>query len=375
MKKPVIVFLTAMLFLSCGDIFDLLMMMQSPAGVVVLDSDQTSVKVSWDEVEGATSYNIYYSDSPGVTRSSGIKVSGISETSHIVTGLSGFNVYYFIVTAVNFSGESLPSSKVGHTCYRTLAVTGSTYGNITSVSYVSPSHITCDGTNLYVSDDTNGIRQIDIATETVTTIYPYALGGLFTDGISFYGLYNCQIVRVDIATKTMTVIAGTAGGAGYADGPGQSAKFQSVWGVACDGVNIYVSDRENDCVRKVVISTGEVSTLASGMNGPRGMVLFGTKLYVADQVNNCIKAVDITSGAVTTLASVSDPIGITTDGTSLYVLTNTPPPSGIIYKVSMSTGSSNPLVSGLGSYPYTITNDGTYLYVGNTIGCSIIRVQ
>ncbi len=70
------------------------------------------VSLSWGNVLGATSYNVYYSTTMGVTRESLSKVTGISGTSQTVTGLTNSTTYYFVVTTVGASGESIESAQV-----------------------------------------------------------------------------------------------------------------------------------------------------------------------------------------------------------------------------------------------------------------------
>ena len=70
----------------------------------------TVVTITWDASDGATSYNIYWSTSAGVSTSD-TKVTGvISPWDH--AGRTGATAYYYIVTAVGEAGESDPSSEV-----------------------------------------------------------------------------------------------------------------------------------------------------------------------------------------------------------------------------------------------------------------------
>ena len=81
---------------------------------------------------------------------------------------------------------------------------------------------------------------------------------------------NNTIRKVVVATGVVTTLAGTAGMAGSTDGTGAAARFNSPCGVAVDGAgNLYVADNINNTIRKVVVATGVVTTLAgtAGMTG------------------------------------------------------------------------------------------------------------
>ena len=74
----------------------------------------TDVTLAWDSVPNATSYNIYWSDKPGVTRQNGTKISNV-KNPHKMKGLKKGKKYYFVVTAVNASGESQESDEFSFT--------------------------------------------------------------------------------------------------------------------------------------------------------------------------------------------------------------------------------------------------------------------
>ncbi len=80
----------------------------APTGVTANAGDGQAT-ISWNTVSGATSYNIYWSTTSGVTKTTGTKITGtISPYTH--TGLTNGTTYYYVITAVNSYGESSESS-------------------------------------------------------------------------------------------------------------------------------------------------------------------------------------------------------------------------------------------------------------------------
>ena len=151
-----------------------------------------------------------------------------------------------------------------------------------------------------------------------------------------------------IATKDVTILAGFAGSSGFTDGAGSTAKFDKPYGITTDGTNLYVVDTGNHTIRKIVIATGEVATLAGAVGSsasidgtgsaanfaiPLGITTDGTNLYVNDL--HAIRKIVIATKEVTTLAGCvgcqahvdgtgssvrfNAPISLTTDGSHLYV--------------------------------------------------------
>ena len=103
----------------------------------------------------------------------------------------------------------------------------------------------------------------------------------------------------------VTTLAGT-GSSGSANGTGTSASFNGPVGITTDGTNLYVVDYSNHLIRKIVISTGVVTTLAgtgssgsangtgtsASFNNPEGITTDGTNLYVADRSNQLIRKIE-----------------------------------------------------------------------------------
>jgi hypothetical protein len=70
------------------------------------------------------------------------------------------------------------------------------------------------------------------------------------------------MIRMITPAGIVTTIAGQTT-AGFADGTGTAAKFNTPSGVTIDGAgNLYVADEQNNRIRKIVITTGLVTTLS-----------------------------------------------------------------------------------------------------------------
>jgi len=69
------------------------------------------ITINWNPVPGATSFNLYWSTSSGITKKNGNKIAGV--TSPVMhTGLVNATTYHHVVTSVNSSGESSESAEV-----------------------------------------------------------------------------------------------------------------------------------------------------------------------------------------------------------------------------------------------------------------------
>ncbi|MES2675948.1 MAG: hypothetical protein V4660_17050 [Pseudomonadota bacterium] len=308
-------------------------------------------------------------------------------------------------------------------------------GTGAAARFFSPLGTTTDGTNLYVADgDAHTVRKIVIATGAVTTFAGTAgirgstdatgaaarfsaPQGITNDGTYLYvtDAENYLIRKISMANGTVTTVAGLAGINGSVDGIGSAARFDFPLGITTDGINLYIADRDNQIIRKVVIASGEVTTIAgtADMTGatdgtgasarfsdPSGITTEGTNLYITD--NRTIRKMAIASGVVTTLAGLAAtsgsadgvgavarfryPTGIITDGTNLYVADQH---NHTIRKVVIATGLVTTLAGTAGiigstdgtgttanlRYPVDITTDGYSLFVTDAGNSTVRKIQ
>jgi sugar lactone lactonase YvrE len=155
-------------------------------------------------------------------------------------------------------------------------VAGSINGTALAATFKSPQGIARDlGGNLYVADTGN---------HTIRKITP---------------------------AGDVTTFAGSVGVPGSVNATGTAASFNGPKGLAMDFTNgvLYVADTGNHTIRKIVLSTAAVTTLAgtagtagrttTTFNSPSGICWLNNMLYVADTNNNQIRSVNTSSGVVT----------------------------------------------------------------------------
>jgi len=291
-------------------------------------------------------------------------------TSNVVPGQTSLTPILYVADTGNHTIRRMSTS--GATITIAGAGTpGFVDGSGASASFSSPEGITYDGSAVFVADTGNhAIRQVTLTAGdgNVTTLAGDGTPGFVDNTFGATARFSSPVSLASVGSDLYvsdtgnhvirnvnttnlgftTTLAGTPQVAGYGDGTGTLALFDSPEGIASDGLSLaslYVADTENHAVRRVTLA-GNVTTVAGNApqagsaNGtgaaarflaPAGIAVIGDDVFVADTENHTIRKIDST-GVVTTIAGAAkspgstdspprfrSPAGITALGGDLYV--------------------------------------------------------
>lgn len=139
----------------------------APPAVFAGYAGNANVALLWDAVPGATSYNLYWSTTSGVTPASGARIT-LTQTMLLHTGRANGTTYYYVVTAQSPNGESLPSPQVRAT------PSDAPYVRATAIYWPAPVPANVPVLQVQVCTDVTCMTPIPDATVTVNgTSLPY----------------------------------------------------------------------------------------------------------------------------------------------------------------------------------------------------------
>ena len=332
--------------------------------------------------------------------SSTLTLSGANITAWRDKSVLGNNVTSISATPPTFSSVDSSVNFTAASCNFLRGNLSDTYSNnatVFAVASVTPTPELSAG--VVTTFAGNGTGSYVNGTGTNATFqFP---SGVTVDGfgtVYISDTWNHRIRRIS-PLGVVTLLAGS-GSPAFADGTGASASFSYPAQIAIDNNgNLYVADTNNQRIRRIVISTGVVTTLvgvgtASSVDGagrsgtvntPVGLTISkdNTLLFVTEANGNRVRQIHISSAVITTIAgngtsgatngvgtnaTFGFPIGVAPDplGNYLYVLD---PVSHRIRKIDIVTrvvttfaGSSLGTANGTGTnaqfnYPSGVTCD------------------
>ncbi len=242
--------------------------------------------------------------------------------------------------------------------------------------------------------------------------------GLASNGSDLYvaDTQGHRIRQIDTGGN-VTTFAGD-GSAASTDGTGTGASLHSPRFLTTDGGNLYVTEYLGHCIRRIVLSSSEVTTVAgtcgtSGNDGgdvdaasarfdsPSGIVYHNNALYVADRMNHKIRKMDLATGVVSILAGstsghldgiggaaqFNEPEGLAIINDVLYVSEYM---GNVVRAIDLGTANVTTLLgNGTGGFqdgpistskafingPSGLTTDGTYLYLADSINERIRKID
>ena len=175
----------------------------APQNVTAKGASSSSIKVSWDAVDGADSYVVYYRLDLGAANDSYEKngtesTKTTSDTSVLINGLTEWKIYLFWVTAKNSAGESRESDvKFAYPNLSTSSggsSSGSGSSGTTTTKLSAPTWL-----NAYEDSSTHVIR---LSWDSVIGATGYEVYRSVFSSPSYASL-------IETTTETSTIISGT----------------------------------------------------------------------------------------------------------------------------------------------------------------------
>ena len=276
----------------------------SPPNLTVT-AGNAQANLTWNASIGSTSYNVYYSMTSGGPYTK--IVSNITNTSYTVTGLANCTIYYFVVTAINNTGESGYSNEVN----------------------VMPQIVPTPPNNLTASNPINGGVTLSWGNTSACTanynVYESTTSGGPYTRVSSAGSTNYTVTGLTNGTTYYFVVTAvdSVGESGYSNEVNAKPYIEhffavgsSPYAIATDALgNIWVTNYGSNSVTELGPTGSLIGTYLVGAN-PYGIAIdtYGSgNVWVANYGGNSVVELSPTGSLITTATVGTNPVGIALD--------------------------------------------------------------
>ena len=192
---------------------------------------------------------------------------------------------------------------------------------------VTPGTVVPSSMSIYAGNNTAGFSPNGTLASASLLYEPIGAALDVNGNLYFSDQNNCVVREIVAASGVMNTVAGTAHVCNYSGDGGQatSAELNYPQEVALDGSgNLYIADINNSIVRRVVLSTGIITTYAGTpqtagfpsngvlatstmLSGPIALAVdTGGNLFIADQNDDVVCRVDFNSKDITIVAGTGN---------------------------------------------------------------------
>lgn len=186
----------------------------APTGLTAVKSSESTARISWNTVSGATSYEVQYYNRSSGTWKTDTDYTNKSATAYTTTGLSLYDSYRFQVRAVNSAGSS-SWVEVTYTKPTTTSKTYTVTYNANGGSGAPASQTKTENVDLQLSSSKptrSGYTFEGWGTSSNSTTISYAAGATYKNnaGITLYAIWKTatlSVLSTEEGSYTVTIPA------------------------------------------------------------------------------------------------------------------------------------------------------------------------
>jgi alpha-tubulin suppressor-like RCC1 family protein len=271
-----------------------------PTGVSTVAGDK-EVRVNWSPVSDTTSYNVYMATAAGVTKANyaslagGMIHTGIATSTYLHTGLTNDTTYFFIVTALNSSGESAESDEKSGTPKPPAPSKLTGVSSVPGDGRITVSWKTISSAasyKIYMST-TTGVTKGNFTSSTSTTTIPHIQTGL-TNGTTYFFVVTMinslgeSEDSKEVSARPQAVAAPLNPSSLSTGGDHTCGRISSNSTVKCWGYNAYgqlgIGTNATSTTPVLVSNATSVASLAGGESYTCALITGGTVQCWGDNV-------------------------------------------------------------------------------------------